>query len=196
MLIDLIRHGEPVGGPRYRGHAIDDPLSDLGWRQMWAAVGMHCPWQRIVTSPLRRCRDFAQALAQQENRPCDIEPELREIGFGAWEGKTKADLCAERPDEFHAFYRDPVRHTPSGAEPVTDFFERISNCLASLPERFTEDHLLLVVHAGVIRASIAWAINAEPDSMYRVQVRNASLTRLAVDGDQTSLIFHDGQSGS
>ena len=36
-LIDMIRHGEPVGGRRYRGQ-IDDPLSEKGWRQMWAAV--------------------------------------------------------------------------------------------------------------------------------------------------------------
>ena len=34
-VIDLIRHGEPVGGRRYRGH-IDDPLSERGWQQMWS----------------------------------------------------------------------------------------------------------------------------------------------------------------
>ncbi|MHB1590203.1 MAG: histidine phosphatase family protein [Sulfuricella sp.] len=36
--IDLIRHGEPVGGRRYRGRT-DDPLSEKGWNQMWTAVG-------------------------------------------------------------------------------------------------------------------------------------------------------------
>ncbi|MEK6748901.1 MAG: histidine phosphatase family protein, partial [Pseudomonadota bacterium] len=37
-VVDMIRHGEPVGGKRYRGHR-DDPLSDIGWRQMREAVG-------------------------------------------------------------------------------------------------------------------------------------------------------------
>ena len=44
IIIDLIRHGEPQGGPRYRGDGIDDPLSDKGWRQMWDAVGEDAPW--------------------------------------------------------------------------------------------------------------------------------------------------------
>ena len=36
-IIDLIRHGEPVGGQRLRG-AQDDPLSALGWQQMRESV--------------------------------------------------------------------------------------------------------------------------------------------------------------
>ena len=40
--IDLIRHGEPVGGRKYRGQ-IDDPLSDKGWTQMRQAVADHKP---------------------------------------------------------------------------------------------------------------------------------------------------------
>ena len=55
-LIDLLRHGEPEGGRAYRGHSIDDPLSETGWQQMWAAVGYHKPWEQIVSSPLQRCQ--------------------------------------------------------------------------------------------------------------------------------------------
>ena len=35
--IDLLRHGEPLGGGRYRGQ-MDDALSEKGWQQMWQAV--------------------------------------------------------------------------------------------------------------------------------------------------------------
>jgi len=38
--LDLMRHGEPVGGRRYRGQ-MDDPLSEKGWAQMRNAVGNH-----------------------------------------------------------------------------------------------------------------------------------------------------------
>lgn len=54
--IDLIRHGEPVGGHRYRGHAIDDPLTERGWSQMWDGVGSCNTWDHIITSPLQHCR--------------------------------------------------------------------------------------------------------------------------------------------
>ena len=62
--IDLIRHGEPVGGRKYRGQ-IDDPLSDKGWAQMREAVGDHRPWDVIISSSLSRCLDFARELGQR-----------------------------------------------------------------------------------------------------------------------------------
>ncbi len=65
--VDLLRHGEPEGGNKYRG-ALDDPLSELGWAQMRAATGDRCPWQAIVSSPLRRCAAFARELANRHGR--------------------------------------------------------------------------------------------------------------------------------
>ena len=49
-VIDLLRHGEPLGGRRYRGQR-DDPLSEQGWRQMRASVGGYREWQAVVSSP-------------------------------------------------------------------------------------------------------------------------------------------------
>ena len=61
-LIDLLRHGEPRGGAKFRGHT-DDPLSETGWTQMRAAVQGDSPWQVVVSSPLLRCAEFAAELA-------------------------------------------------------------------------------------------------------------------------------------
>jgi len=67
MIVDLLRHGEPVGGRRYRGQT-DDPLSDKGWKQMWTAVAGQQPWQVIVTSTLSRCREFAWCMGRPHRR--------------------------------------------------------------------------------------------------------------------------------
>jgi alpha-ribazole phosphatase len=56
ITLDFMRHGEPVGGRKYRGQ-LDDPLSEKGWEQMRAAVGEAWPWTRIVSSPLLRCSE-------------------------------------------------------------------------------------------------------------------------------------------
>ncbi len=112
--IDLIRHGEPVGGKRYRGQ-IDDPLSEKGWQQMWVAVGEHHPWDVIVTSTLSRCRDFAEALGERHGIPVETDARLMEIGFGEWEGRTAAELLAEDPQRLQRFWSDPLNHTPPGA---------------------------------------------------------------------------------
>ena len=71
-LIDFIRHGEPEGGRRYRGNAVDDALSEKGWQQMWGAVGDRPPWQQIISSPMRRCSAFAEA-----GEPCPIDTDKK-----------------------------------------------------------------------------------------------------------------------
>jgi iron complex transport system substrate-binding protein len=59
--LDLMRHGEPVGGRKYRGQ-LDDPLSKKGWAQMRRAVGEHCPWQAGVPSNKHRTGLFCGFL--------------------------------------------------------------------------------------------------------------------------------------
>ena len=67
-IIDLMRHGEPVGGRKYRGQ-MDDPLSEKGWAQMRAKLTDRAPWQRVISSPLSRCRAFAEALSTEYRLP-------------------------------------------------------------------------------------------------------------------------------
>ena len=62
--IDLLRHGQPDGGDRFRG-VRDDPLSETGWQQMRTSVNEMASWDVVVTSPLRRCADFAAELCER-----------------------------------------------------------------------------------------------------------------------------------
>ncbi len=191
-LVDLLRHGEPAGGKRYRGQ-IDDPLSELGWQQMWAAVGTNPPWQQIVTSPLSRCRAFAEALAARHALPLHIDARLMEIGFGVWEGRTAEQLRAEDPQQLARFYHDPIQARPAGAEPLADFRARVAEGFAALTERCAGQHVLVVCHAGVMRALVTQVLNAPPEAMYRIDVAYAAITRLRLDGERPpQLVSHAG----
>jgi alpha-ribazole phosphatase/probable phosphoglycerate mutase len=189
--LDLMRHGEPVGGRRYRGQ-VDDPLSEKGWAQMRAAVGDAAPWDRVVASPLARCRAFAETLAGSHGLPLALDARLMEVGFGAWEGKTAAEIEADAPGTLARFKADPVHARPAGAEPLADFHARVAAALDDLLEQHTGEHVLLVGHAGVIRMAFAWALHVPLENAYRVEVASASLTRLRFDDGRASLIFHGG----
>ena len=196
-IIDLIRHGEPVGGSgRYRGQ-IDDPLSEKGWRQMREAVADHCPWQAIVSSPLSRCAAFAAELGQRHDLPVSFDERLMEIGFGEWEGKTKDEISAHDPQALQNFYNDPIGFCPPGAEALADFEQRVTAAWQDLLQDCAGKHVLVVVHAGVIRMLVRHVLAAPLDSMFRIGVPNAGISRFRVDGvaDQalTSLMFHNGQ---
>lgn len=189
--LDLMRHGEPVGGRRYRGQ-IDDPLSERGWAQMHAAVGDSAPWDRIVSSPLLRCRAFAETLAARHGLPLALDARLQEGGFGEWEGRTAAEIEAAAPGAVTRFKVDPLNARPAGAEPLDVFHARVAAALEELVEQHAGEHVLLVGHAGVIRMAFAWALNVPLGHAYRIEVGNASLTRLRFDGGHASLIFHGG----
>lgn len=194
-IIDLIRHGEPVGGRKYRGQT-DDPLSEKGWLQMRTAVGEHRPWQTILTSPLLRCSEFAKELAARHQLPLHTDPRLMEIGFGAWEGKTSAELKATDPDILLRFWQDPVTHQPAGAEPVQAFHDRIVAAWQDILTQYAEQHSLIVCHAGVIRMSLVHLLGMPIPHVFRIQVGNASITRIELETYQGQwfprLIFHGG----
>lgn len=195
-VIDLMRHGEPVGGRKYRGQ-LDDPLSEKGWRQMWDVVGTYSAWDMIVTSPLLRCADFADALGARLNVETVRDHRLKEGSVGVWEGKLPAEISAGDPLRVFAFKRDPVGHAPEGAEPVADVHARVGAAWCDLIGKFAGRHILVVAHAGIIRMVLSHALGLPLGNVYRIQVSNASVTRIQVEqhGDQAlaTLIFHDGR---
>lgn len=195
--IDLIRHGEPVGGRRFRG-SLDDPLSDEGWRQMRAAVAGHAPWQRIVTSPLARCQDFAAELGECLQRPVQIDARLGEIGFGRWEGREVAEIARETPKALDRFWQDPVRHPPPGGEPLARFEARVREAWSNLMQSPPGSHVLVVSHGGVIRMLLARCVLGMPlDRLWHLEVPYAAVSRIRVyhEGEMPRpvLAFHAGR---
>jgi alpha-ribazole phosphatase len=188
--IELLRHGEPVGGRRYRGK-LDDALSEKGWQQMWQAVGERADWQQIVTSPLRRCHEFALALGERHGLPVAVDARFAEVGFGSWEGLTRQELEAQAPGQVARFLNDPVTHRPPGAEVLDAFISRVHAGLGDILQLYAGQRVLLVAHAGVIRAVMTHVLGIPPALMYRIHVANAGLTRIRTDRERTfTLVSH------
>lgn len=191
-IIDLIRHGQPQGGSVYRGHSIDDPLSELGWSQMWNAVGNNAPWQQIISSPLQRCRAFAEQLADKYQLPITIDDQFKEVGFGSWEGRSRTEIKQADQKEYDDFYNDPINCRPAGAEPIDAFIQRVSRAYEDVLQNFSGQHCLIVAHAGVIRAVIAHVTHAAPIGLYHIQVKNAGMSRIRHGQYGSMLDFHNG----
>jgi alpha-ribazole phosphatase len=189
--IDLLRHGEPIGGTRYRGQ-LDDALSEKGWQQMWQTVEGMSDWQQIVTSPLLRCSSFAVALGERLQLPVHVESRFREVGFGEWEGYTRGELEAFNPGQVARFLQDPVNSRPPGAEPLEEFTGRVQAGFDDLLDRFAGQSVLVVAHAGVIRAIMAYVLEVPPSRMYRIHVANAALSRIRTDKERQYYLVRHG----
>lgn len=189
-----MRHGETAGGNRYCGQT-DVPLSPAGWAQMQSAVGERCEWDVVISSPLIRCRAFAEQLAARHGLPLELDARLREIGFGAWEGHTADEIDAEQPGALMAYYADPELRTPPGGEALTAFRQRVATAWQELLHHQSGRRTLVVAHAGVIRAILALVLDLPSASLLRIHVSHAGVTRIRCDGTEGNtpfcqLLFH------
>lgn len=180
-LIDLLRHGEPLGGAKFRGYT-DDPLSETGWTQMRAAVQGESPWQVVVSSPLLRCAEFAAELAERAGIPLETEADFKEIGFGEWEGRTAEELMQSAPDCLDLFWRDPARYTPPGGEALAAFAARVTASWSDTLARHAGKKILLVAHGGVNRVILCHVLQIPLQNMFRLQVPFAGMSRIRILG--------------
>lgn len=196
-VIDLIRHGEPVGGARLRG-SQDDPLSELGWSQMRDSVGDYDRWSHILTSPLSRCHAFASELSDRHDKPLSVQPDFREIGFGAWEGLTTKELFERDRDALKRYWQSPEENTPPGGEVMSDFVGRVHSAWDELVHCHEGEHPLLVCHGGVIRAILVHVLGMPQSNLWNFDVPYANVSRIVYlrfeDGTQTAqLKFHQAR---
>jgi alpha-ribazole phosphatase len=101
--------------------------------------------RRIVTSPAARARALAEALAERDGLKPEPDPRLRELDFGAWEGRPWAEIDRAESDPWA---EDPEHRAPPGGERFADLRARVTAALAGL-----SPGTLVVTHAGPVRAA-------------------------------------------
>ena len=195
--IDLLRHGKPLGGNLYRG-STDDALSDQGWMQMHSALGGHNPWSSVISSPLKRCADFAQKWSLTNNTAFEIISDFKEIHFGDWEGKGFEEIIEINHDLFLQHMHDPLHNPPPNGESLADFANRVINAWNLLQESLIGKHVLIITHGGVIRIILHHIMQTPLNAVMRIAVPYANLTRISIshspDGEMLpTLIFHSGR---
>lgn len=180
MLIGLLRHGEVEGGRRFWGRS-DVPLSLAGLIQMWAAVDAGPLWDRVISSPLSRCAEFAHAYAGRHRLPLSLDPRLQEMDFGAWEGRSAEELMSTAPAALRRFWEAPDDQPPPGGECLGRFQGRVLQAWdALLAECADDDHILMITHGGVIRVLLGHVLGHPVDRLLELEVGYASLHRLQV----------------
>lgn len=173
VLLGFLRHGE-VAGPAhvYRGRS-DAPLTPRGRAQMHAALAAMPRWGAIVSSPARRCLDFAREAAAERGIACSVDPDWRELDFGAWEDLRPDQAAASDADMHAAFVRDPRRHAPPGGETLDALDARANAALGRLGVS-ARAPTLVVTHAGTMRAVLAQVLGLADGHRARVALTPGS----------------------
>lgn len=180
LRLDLLRHGETELGGGLRG-SLDDALTEQGWAQMRAAVIEQGPWDRLVSSPLQRCARFAEELGAQLGLPVQLDNDLQELHFGAWEGQSAAALMDTDAEALGVFWADPYAFTPPEGEPVVDFSTRVLAAVERLHAAYAGERVLLISHGGVMRLLMAQARGLPREQLLNVEVGHGALFSLSVE---------------
>lgn len=175
----LLRHGQTELSVqrRYSGRG-NPPLTALGLEQA-ARAAKHLAARgdiaAVVTSPLGRARETADAVAQALDAPVRVLDRLIETDFGEWEGLTFAE-AAQRDPELHArWLGDPSLPAPGG-ESFDAVRERIDAVRGDLIALYPGRNVVVVSHVTPIKTLLQLALGVGPSLLYRLHLDLASLS--------------------
>jgi len=191
----LLRHGQtPMSVQKRYAGRTDAPLTEVGVQQAAAAAKRlaSAGLGVIVTSPLLRTVQTAQAVAALTGAAVVTDDGFRETDFGAWEGLTFAEVRERWPAEITAWLADP-EVAPPGGESFTDVSARVTEALDRVLAAQTGQTVLIVSHVTPIKMLVASALLAPPAALYRMHLDVAALSEIDwyADGPAVLRSFND-----
>lgn len=175
--IDLMRHGETELSHTLRG-STDDALTALGWQQMHQTLDQSLAtfseneiWNMIFSSPLQRCRLFAEKISAQLYLDLHIDLNLKEMHFGDWEGISTQKIYEDFPEQLAQFWQTPTQFTPPNAESMQAFYTRIIEALKIIIKQMQQNDAktaVVVTHGGVIKLLKCLALKQPLDDILKM----------------------------
>jgi probable phosphoglycerate mutase len=198
----LLRHGQTEMSAlrRYSGRG-DVPLTELGRAQAAAAAKRLAAMEGlvvdgeavpIISSPLTRTKQTAQAVADALGGRVETHPGLIETDFGDWEGLTFAE-AAERDPELHGSWLGDSSVPPPGGESFDVVHRRVRKARDELIAEHGGKTLLLVSHVTPIKTLLRMGLDAGPQLLFRLHLDLASLSIVEFypDGNASVRLVND-----
>ena len=182
-LVLLVRHGLTAGTGRVlTGRTPGIPLDDRGREQASALAARLAavPLDAIVTSPLERCRETADAIAAARNgHPLAVQEDerLAEVRYGDWTGKPLRRLAKDPLWRVVQAHPSAVRFPGEDGESMPDVQHRAVGAVREWNARLGANAAYVICsHGDVIKAVIADSLGMHLDMSQRLQVDPCSLS--------------------
>ena len=176
-MLHLVRHGRTASNASglLLGR-LDPPLDDNGAAQAAAAAALvaQAAPSRVVSSPLRRCRDTAAVIAEAVGAAVEIDERWIELDYGELDGTPIKDVSLAT----WAAWRADIDWRPPGGETLAELGARVRTACEDL-----DGDVVVVTHVSPIKAAVAWALGVGDEITWRLHVSPGSVSRVAV-GDR------------
>ena len=189
--IIAIRHGETAWNvdTRVQGQ-LDIGLNTKGrWQAQQAALAVAGESiQALYASDLWRAYDTALSIASVTGLTVQTDEGLRERGFGAFEGKTFAEVEVLWPDQAFSWRKRVPDFAPEGGESLLIFRERVLQAVSALAAKNMGEQIVLVSHGGVMDVLYRAATRQDLQAPRTWQLGNAAINRLLWTPEGLSLV--------
>lgn len=160
----LVRHGQTDWNleGRYQGQS-DVPLNETGLAQahVLAQKLQGQSFAAVYTSDLGRARETAEIIAASLQLPVTLEPRLREINQGEWEGQLVEIIKAHYAELWQHRADDPARVRPPGGETIEEVAARVHAALDDIVLLYPNDSVLIASH-GLALATVICRVRGIP----------------------------------
>jgi len=186
----LVRHGKAVASrSRVVGH-LDRPLSQAGAR---AVADLAASWRGpipdlLVASDLRRAADSARLLADHLGVAAQIDPRLRELSFGQWEGMTWEQVHRRDASLLAAWSQRWWDVAPPAGETFEELSRRVLAWFADCRRRGA-DVVVAVVHGGSLRALLSGLVGVPRGKLFELRLDFSRVTSIEVGARSCRLAF-------
>lgn len=138
------------------GSGLDPQLTAEGeeMARAFAAAYRQLPWQAVYSSPLARAVATATPLCEALGIKPELRDELKEIGYGAWESQTVAQVSEKFHDDYLRWTADPAWNPPTGGEAAIAIARRTLKVVEEIQHRFPDGNVLVVSHKATIRIAL------------------------------------------
>jgi probable phosphoglycerate mutase len=185
----LVRHGESAPAreddpfPMVDGHA-DPPLAPEGEREAELAGARLAvePIEAVYVSGLRRTVQTAAPLAKRLGITPAVEPGMREVRLGDWEGGLFRIRVAENHEIAQRMWAAQRWDAIPNAESTEDFAARVRAAIERIAAAHPDQRVAVFTHGGVIGQVLAMATGSQPFAF--IGADNASITQLVVMGER------------
>ena len=155
MTLYLLRHGQTSfsRANAFCGSVLNPDLTEEGQQMAadFAKAYAATPWQAIFTSPLKRTLETAGPICSATGITPQVRDDLKEIGYGKWEGKTVEEVSAEYHDDYMRWTADPAWYPPTDGEPAVSIAHRTLRVVEEIQRVYDNGNVLIVSHKATIR---------------------------------------------
>lgn len=143
---------------------------------------------RIITTGLKRTDYLGQMIGETSTISWEVEPSLKEMHFGRWEGLAAAEVRENEPELYNDCVTADINFRFPEGESIQEFLDRVKTGLKKIIRKSNDSTVAVITHSGVVRMALIDLLNLDFQANWRFRIDYGSLSVFEIYEDFTGIV--------